>query len=102
MRVSVELEDSDFVNVAVAVLRQEGRLVVEPEIADVKITERRPPPGIRMDWVPRAPGDGHFAVSVLLPAPVTVRRLASALRRLVASSDPGPPNSQRLGVQRYR
>jgi hypothetical protein len=80
MRIAVMLDDPDFMNVLAAVLRQQGHLVVEPEIAEVKIRSRRSPDGIRIEYAERVCEKPD--IIALLPAPVTVRQLASAIHRL--------------------
>jgi hypothetical protein len=85
MRISVDLDDDDFVSALVATLREEGHLVVEPEIAELRISRRRPPPeGIRIEYASRPVGRCPIGVTALLRPPVTVRRLTSAVRRLIA------------------
>jgi hypothetical protein len=81
MRIAVMLDDcDDFVNVLVAVLRQDGHLVVEPEIAEMRISTRGSLKGIRIEYA--EPVCRKPQIIALLPAPVTVRQLTSAVHRL--------------------
>jgi hypothetical protein len=79
-RVALDIADPDLSRQLVSRLRSEGYFVVEPEVADLKVTQRRRRAGLQLDVVNHFGGQGRWA---FLPLPVPVHQFIATVRRLL-------------------
>ena len=79
-RVAVNIADPDLTRDLVSKLRREGYLVVEPELADLKVKQRLGLGGVQLDVVNQLGGRRRWA---FLPHPVSVYQFIATVRRLL-------------------
>jgi hypothetical protein len=82
-RVTLNIADPELSRELVSRLRSEGYLVVEPEVADLKVTQRQGRAGLQLDVVNHFGGRGRWA---FLPHPVPAHQFMATVRRLLPPS----------------
>jgi hypothetical protein len=94
-RVALNVADPDLSRELVSRLRSEGYLVVEPEVADLKVTQRHGMRGgVQLDVVNHFGGRGRWA---FVPHPVPAHQFMATVKRLLP---PLPMAAETYSVER--